>query len=366
MIALQASGVLVAALVLLFMTTTAEAREPGLDPQRVAEVAAMLAPDPAGPGRPITDRAAWEKLGRLAPYRAMVARAQKLLEEPLPELPDDLYLDFSRTGNRTRWQRKASSRRGRLTPLVLSECVENEGRFLPAIEELVHALCAERTWVMPAHDRSLANFEGKTIDIDLASSALAWQLAEANYLLGDRLSAATRQEIRDNVARRVLNPYRDMYSGKRPANWWMKTTNNWNAVCLAGVTGAGLAQLPSRQERAEFVVAAEYYSRNFLRGFTSDGYCSEGLGYWNYGFGHYVLLAETVRQATGGRIDLMSRPEVKAPATFGARIGIIGGVYPAFADCHLHTRPSAVIMWFVNRIFGLGLKGYEELDLARA
>ena len=44
---------------------------------------------------------------------------------------------------------------------------------------------------------------------------------------------------------------------------------------------------------------------NFLKGFTPDGYCGEGTGYWNYGFGHYVLLSEEIRLATGGQIDLL-------------------------------------------------------------
>ncbi|MBE3100598.1 MAG: heparinase II/III family protein, partial [Planctomycetes bacterium] len=83
-----------------------------------------------------------------------------------------------------------------------------------------------------------------------------------------------------------------------------------------------------------------------------------------YGFGHYVMLAETIRQATGGGVDLMARPEVKAPASFAARIRVIGGVAPAFADCDVGSRPLPTIMWFVNRRFGLGLAGYRTLDLA--
>jgi len=341
----------------------AEAAEEGLDPDRVQAVAAMLPEQPTGLGRPLADRAAWERLAAEEAYQPVLPRAEKLLTQPLPEQPDDLYLEFSRTGNRTHWQNVASERRGRLTWLVLAECLEDQGRFRPAIEELIAALCAERTWVMPAHDGNLANFNGTSIDIDLASSALAWNLATADYLLGDRLSDTARQLLRENVRRRVLDPYRAMFTGERNPNRWMLTTNNWNAVCLAGVTGAGLALLETRAERAQFVAAAEKYSRNFLAGFTPDGYCSEGLGYWNYGFGHYVLLAETVRQATDGGVDLLARPEVRMPATFGARIQIIGGVSPAFADCSVNARPDAATMYLVNRRFGLGLHEYEELNL---
>ena len=331
--------------------------------QRIDAIVPVLAEAPAGFGRPIADRDAWDRLAEHKSYAGIVAKATELLKEPLPEQPDDLYLDFSRTGNRTRWQRVSGRRRGRISSLVLAECVENRGRFISAIEEIVRALCAERTWVMPAHDRGLGNFHGKQIDIDLGSATLAWQLTTAHYLLGDRLDDETRQLIRDNVRRRILDPYRDMATGKRKVNWWMKTTNNWNAVCLAGVTGSALALLDSREERAFFVAAAEEYSKSFLRGFTSDGYCSEGLGYWNYGFGYYVMLAEEIHQATRGQVDLMARDEVKAPATFGARIEIMNGVYPAFADCSVSSKPSSLTMHYVSRRYGLGLKRWEETDM---
>ena len=348
-------------IMLLAVVETGEAAEKPLDEARVKAVADMLPEQPTGLGKPIGDREAWDKLGEDEAAAKVIAKAEALLKEPLPEQSDDLYLDFSRTGNRTRWQKVMGQRRGRVPTLVLAECLENKGRFLEAFEQLVEALCAEPTWVYPAHDRSLANFNGKTIDIDLASSALAWSLATADWLLGDKLSAETRELIRDNVRRRALDPFLDMVNGKRGANWWMKTTNNWNSVCLAGVTGAALEQVESREERAQFVAGAEEYSRNFLRGFTPDGYCSEGLGYWNYGFGHYVLLSETIHQATGGQLDLFARPEAEAPATFGARIQIINGVSPAFADCGIHTRPSYSTTYYVNRRFGLGLREYDEL-----
>ena len=334
-----------------------------LDAARVAEIADMLPEAPEGLGSPASDRDAWDALAESDAYARIILRAEALLEQPLPEQPDELYLDFSETGNRTRWQNVANQRRNRLAPLVLAECAENEGRFIAAIEELVEALCAERTWVMPAHDRSLANFRQEQVDIDLASSSVGWQMATVNRLLGDRLSPATRELIATNVDERILEPYRAMYTGERERNWWMNTTNNWNAVCLAGVTGAALAQIEDPTLRAEYVAAAEHYSRNFLRGFTADGYCSEGLGYWNYGFGNYILLAETIYQATGGGVDLMAVPEAAAPATFGARIQIIGGVAPAFADCSITARPDARWMYYVNHRFGLGLDQHDDLPL---
>ncbi|HOS92861.1 MAG TPA: heparinase II/III family protein [Armatimonadota bacterium] len=360
----RAGSVLVLLPVLVSGQSPAEAAGAALDPARVEAIVAMLPEAPTGLGRPADDRAAWQELAARPAFQGVVARAEEIAASPLPDLPDELFLDFSRTGNRRRWEMVNNSRRGRLAPLVLGECIEDGGRFIAPIEELVRALCAEPTWVMPAHDGTLANFEGKVIDIDLASSALGRELATAAYLLGDRLSEDTRALLRDNLTRRIFDPFIAMVRGDRTPNWWLLTTNNWNAVCLAGVTGAALAGLESRGDRALVVAAAEALSLNFLKGFTADGYCSEGVGYWNYGFGHYVELAETIGQATGGQIDLFERDAAKSAASYATRIQIVNGVCPAFADCSITEQPSAQLVEFLDRRYGWGLRQYEDNDMS--
>lgn len=333
-----------------------------VDRGRVREVAAILGDNPRAPGKPITDRATWERLAKIPVYATMPEKAEKYIKEPLPEQPDELYLEFSRNGTRTNWEKVAVARRGRLTPLVLAECVENKGRFLPAIEDLITTLCAERTWVLPAHDRSLDDFHGNIVTIDLFSSALGWNMAMADFLLADRLPSKTRELLRANVERRVLKSFRDMLHGRRKADHWLRCTNNWNAVCLAGVVGAAVAQPMSGEECAEYIAAAEHYSHFFLSGFTPDGYCSEGLGYWGYGFGHFVFLSELMRHATSGKIDMLSWPEARMPAAFPVRIQIVDSLAPAFADCSTRATASSVIMWLLNKRLQLGLSKYAELD----
>ena len=331
-------------------------------PEGLEAVAALLAEMPAGVGCPSSDREAWDALAGHRAFRDAVARAEKHLRELPADLPDDLYLDFSRTGNRTRWQERVGQLDRRFRDLVLGECVEHAGRFLPAIRECIGVYAAQRTWVLPAHDRSLANFEGRTIEIDLRAALLAWDLATADWLLGDRLGQETRGLIREQVGRRVLDPFTEMQLGRRPAAHWMSTTNNWNAVCHAGVVGAALAIVPQRQRRAFFVAAARANTRRFLEGFTPDGYCSEGVSYWNYGFGHYVLLAETVYRAAGGRLDLLAGEDVRRPAGYGVGIEIIDGVFPAFADCPVTASSSRSVLHLLQRRIGLGRPDLEASD----
>ena len=324
------------------------------------KIAPLLPERPRGFGRPISDRKAWDALAAVPAYAATVSHARALIKTPLPETTDELYLDFSRTGNRTRWQKVASRRRSRIGDLAIAECVENQGRFLPHLEDVIAALCAEKTWVMPAHDRSLRNVKQQTVDIDLGSSHLANTLALADWLLGDKLRDATRKRIREKVGQFIFDPYADMLTGKRGRNFWMQGTNNWNAVCQANVTGAALALIESRPTRAVYIVAAVRLSENFLNGFTPDGYCSEGLGYWSYGFGHYILLCESIRQATGGKVDPMKAERVRAPAMFPLNIVIAGGVSPAFADCSVNTRAPAATMHYLSRRYGLGADANDD------
>ncbi len=352
-------------LLLLFVSTPIAAAET-LDAGRIAQLAAMLPAKPAGVGRPAADRAAWEVLATSREFRGVVAEAEKLLPQPIPEPTDELYLEFSRSGNRSRYQRVHSARRSRLSSLVLAECLEDRGRFLPAIEATIRATCAEKSWLLPAHDRDLKNFRGEVVEIDLASAATAWNLATMVYWLDDRLNTDVRKLIGDELERRTFQPFEGYVKTGRPQLWWATGTNNWNAVCLAGVTGAALAAVEPVERRAYYAAAAERYIEYFLKGFTADGYCSEGMGYWNYGFGNYVSLAETLHQATGGRIDWLADPRIEPIAGFGRRMEILPGLYPAFADCHVGAKPDTVLMAFLSRRFGWGLKGDEQRGLLTA
>lgn len=348
--ALNFTLTLLATLPLAALPASAAAK---LDPARVKEIAGWLPPQPASTAPALTNRAAWEKLSLQKGFADVVTVAERLAKTETPALPDDLFLDYSRTGNRDRGQKVMFARGDRLENFVLAECLENRSRFIGPLTNVIAALCAERTWVYPAHDGNLGSFYGRTTNVDLRATAVAWELATAAQLLGDKLSPATRTLIRANVQRRVLQPIRDMVEGRRAELGWLRATHNWNAVCLAGVTGAALALEESPEQRALFIAAAEHYIRNFWSGFTPDGYCSEGMGYWNYGYGRFLMLAETVRQATGGKLDLLADPAALPGALFATRAEILNDIYPTIADCSPGARPDPKMVRYLDERLGL-------------
>ena len=354
------SMLMCAALSLCFASVSTAAEPAPTDAERIERWERMLPESPRGLGPTIEDREAWQKLGQADRFKNVVKQAERLAAEPIPELPDELYLDFSRTGNRDRYQRVNNQRQGRIGILALAECIENQGRFLPALEESIRAVCGEKSWVLPAHDRGLKTFKGIETNIDLGASLFSWNLATVRYWLGDKLGPDARKLIDAELERRIFAPFASGIKSGKPHLWWLSYKNNWNAVCLSGVTGAALTTIESRERRAYFAAMAEKYIRYYLEGFTPDGYCSEGLGYWNYGFGHFVLLAETLRDAGGSKFDLLDRPNVRQIALFPRRLEILPGIYPAFADCHPGAQPSSSIMSLLNARYVWNLNEFKS------
>ena len=336
------------------------------DTARVNEIAVWLNERPYGATQPIGDRDFWQRIGRAKDYESAVANAETLLNRSFQPLPEELYLEYSRNGNRTRYERVFFQKLDDFRTLVIAECIEDRGRFLKSIQDLISSYAADRSWVLPAHDSGQENFEGRQITIDLFASEVACELANAAYILGDRLNQETHTSVRREITRRIFEPYTRMVTTGKPSLAWLKVTNNWNAVCLANVTGTALAMLEQPAEKAFYVAAAEKYITNFLDGFTEDGYCSEGIGYWNYGYGCFVRLAHLLHGATGGRLDLFAIPRARSAGMFARRMEITPGLYPAFADCGIGSTPSSRIMAYVSRRYDVAPSAWELRDSSSA
>ncbi|MDR1284338.1 MAG: heparinase II/III family protein [Opitutaceae bacterium] len=319
-------------------------------PERIREIAAMLPEEPAACGPSIRDRAAWTEFAARA--EPLVREADLLLEQPVPELPDELYLDYSRTGNRTGYQRPYGLRSYRLFIFAQAECATDTGRYLPALEAELRAILAEKTWVLPAHDSKLKTFNGESVNVDLGAAHRAGTLAVTLSWFGDRLPADLRKQTLAELDRRVFAPYlRRIRTGEGPCGW-VESDNNWNAVCNAAVATAALAVIPDRAIRAEIVAGAEKSLAKYFSGFTDDGWCREGVGYWNYGFGHYAQLAEAVLRATGGRLDLFANPKVQKITAFPANLEMDAGLSPSFGDARLYPVADKWILGLTSARLG--------------
>ena len=301
--------------------------------KRVAEIAATLPARPTAEGACAADRAAWGRLAATKEGAAAVKAAEERLGQPVPDAPDAKYLEFTQNGNRRNYEADLSRRLSNFKTLLKAECLEAKGRFLPKLVAYVDAICAMKSWTLPAHDGSLSCFKG-TPHVDLVSSAISLDLAFCSAWLGDALPAATRAKILSEVDRRTFQPHLRHARGqeKIPGHWWFHGGNNWNSVCNANVVRAALMLVEDRTLRAEFVALAEESVPYALAGYAADGYCSEGMGYWNYGYGHHLEMGLALRAATQGAVDLFADAKTKRVMEYAYGFQIQHGISPHFAD----------------------------------
>lgn len=321
----------------------ADAVPPGIDAGRISWIAGALALAPSAAGPVFSDRKAWDAFGEAD--QGLQDRARLLLDEPMPELTDELYLLYTQKGVRLEFDEVYRKRMFRVATLALAECVEGKGNYLDPFQSALSSILAEKTWVMSADDGNLDNFSGRAVRIDLGAAMRGASIATAVAWLQDFLPADFLARVDGELRRRLFEPY--VKAILDPENQttcrWLRGTSNWNAVCHAGIVITAMAALRSPEERAVILAGAEKYLPFYLTGFTPDGYCSEGLGYWNYGFGHYVLLAEWILRATSGAIDLYADPAIRGIASYPGRMQMAPGVYPAIADCQLYIQPAGWI-----------------------
>ena len=326
-----------------------------LDSTRIDEIAQWLPEKPAASGVRIGDRAAWGRLAALPSAARHIEDAEKALAQPIPAVPDELYLEFTRNGNRRNFETPYFARIDTLSTLLLGECLENKGRFLPGIISRVKAIAAERSWTMPAHDGDLTCFNG-TPHIDLGSCHRTITFSFVYDWLRDVLPQDVKDLIFAECDRRTFQPYLatcrkqlDPKSSVAHRHWWYEGGNNWNSVCNSCVVRAALAMINDRRLRAEFVASGEHTVPYAMKGYTDDGYCSEGMGYWNYGYGHHISLGLAVRAATGGKVNLFSAPKHRAVMMYPYGYQLMDWQSPHFADGGGNS--SAVLLALERQVF---------------
>jgi hypothetical protein len=213
------------------------------------------------------------------------------------------------------------------------------------------AIAEETSWIMPPHlnwgsGQHLPDVEHPIIDLRVAG--LGKQMAEALYLLGgemDEISPHWRTRINYELRRQVLEPYlNDSFN-------WETTHSNWNAVCTDGVVASALLGDFDTATRARVIEKAVRSVPYFLKGFTADGGCTEGPGYWVYGVRNYCSLAYYLHCATGGAIDLLADPLMRRVLDYPPAMVLSGRNVVAFADCPRQVGfRSGAIAWCAERL----------------
>jgi len=325
--------------------------------KRIMEIAKMLPKEPKGIGQPISDRDFWDALSNTEQAGRVIEKAILLLDaEPLPVNKEQWMAYIEGKTERQNYEQPFWEQQRRFCTLVLAEALENKGRFIQAIENLLRDMLSLGTWKKPqsAGMVDVDYWYGRKHFVELAIAQRSFTTATADYWLQDKLDPEIRRELRDYIRRDALDPYLKMLNTPEEEWFWMMGDGNWNAVCHAGVVGAALSILKDVKYKATIVAGAELGKEYYLEGFGEEGYCNEGIGYWRYGFGHFMVLSEIVRLNTQNAMDWLNDPRAIKVSAYPSRVEILNGIYPSFSDVRgVYYNPQAWMIDFAEERMGI-------------
>ena len=285
----------------------------------------------------------WERIDETMRERILQEVAE-YVDYKFPPIPATLFMDFCRTGNRTRFEDIYFTRRTALNLLVLAECVEYKGRFIDRIIDGIFALCEESAWQLPAHNSYVRDTPQSILPdsshplLDLFACETACQLSVIEYLLREKLDSVSPEicrRIENELLTRIIIPYlTDDF-------WWMgyngQATNNWTIWCTQNILITSFlgAQKKYPDETLRSIVAKAAYSIDrFLESYKNDGCCTEGAQYYRHAGLCLFNAMDVLSVISGGAYGrLFTEKKIKNIAEFIVNVHISGEYYFNFADC---------------------------------
>jgi hypothetical protein len=240
-------------------------------------------------------------------------------DQPIPVVKRSEYRNYERIGDREVPQAAAGRRRREMSRAFLALWLNHPKADLDYLQDLLWAYCDQKTWVMAAHEAR---------QIDLGSAALTATFAEILHVLGDRIETEVVDRVRSEIDRRTFQ----VFSGYQHLDGWETVRMNWNHVCNGEIIRAALYMVDDPAHLARLTHAAIQNLTYALDGFASDGGCEEGPGYWGYGFGHYLFVAEALYQKTNGALDLFKGDRIDAICRYPLAAHIKDHLRSTFAD----------------------------------
>lgn len=319
---------------------------------------------------PVTDRAAWEGLDEEWKKEALALGERYLQFNFLPLTATD-FMDFTRTGNRVRYENKFFSKRHALNALVLAECVENKGRFLDDITNGIFSICEESAWQLPPHNSYIRDTPQLLLPdstapvLDLFACESGAILATACYLLESRLdeiSPFIAKRIRYELEQRIFTPYLNTHF------WWMgsgqEPMNNWTIWCTQNVLLSVFLCGNSASFQSAVLRKACRSVDYFLAEYGEDGCCDEGAQYYRHAGLCLFNAMEILNAVTDGAFsELYKEPKIRNIASYIYNVHIDDKYYVNFADCSpVAGRAGVREFLFALRTDNAGMAAFAAAD----
>ena len=286
-----------------------------------------------------------------------INKADKVLLFDWPSLPASSYLEYKKTGNRTRYEKILNLRRDALNMLAIGELIVRNKKYMPQIVNGVWATLEESTWEIPAI--VAMQKAGKDLPdpseniIGLVGAETAVMVASIQHMFYDQLneySPVINKRIAIELNKRILDPYlqRDDY-------WWMgftsKAVNNWNAWINTNVLHTALLS-ERNPERLTLLISKVFKSTDyFINQYPEDGGCDEGPSYWSLAGGKLIRLLQLASSVSNGKLSWSSNGLLHSIGSYIYKMHIAGEYFVNFADATSRTIPNPESVYRFGEMF---------------
>lgn len=179
--------------------------------------------------------------------------------------------------------------------------------------------------------------------LDVAEMTMAVAIGY-DWLFED-LSERARLEARSAILLKGINE-----SKKSENNSWLRSSNNWNQVCNAGMVYGALAIQEDYPELAEEIIDRAFESIKIpMEAYQPDGVYPEGYGYWGYGSGFNIMFLSAIEKALGDDRGLSSIPGFIDTGHFLKHMITPTGGNFTWADCGTGTNLKPAMFWFAEK-----------------
>ena len=160
------------------------------------------------------------------------------------------------------------------------------------------------------------------------------------------LPESSRTRIKEAILKKGIEPSLDARY-----NSWLKSSNNWNQVCNAGMVYGALAIFEDQPELAKSIINRAVNAVVLpMADYSPDGAYPEGYSYWGYGTSFNVMLISALEKAFGNDFGLATRPGfLKTAAYLENMIGPSGHAFN-YSDSGLGGELQPAMFWFANKL----------------
>jgi len=274
-----------------------------------------------------------------------ITKAKEYLVYNWPVVKATDYLEFIRSGDRPQGVYLACS--NALITLVMGELVEGKGRFIDQIINAVWYFSEQTWWGWSAHlnlqkaGLGLPDVNDPTVDLGVGevtnNLTWTWYLFKDEF---DKVHPLISRRLKQEIMNKALIPYftRDDFSymgfkGGRP--------NNWNPWINYNMLNCFLLLESDPSKKVDEVQKIINSLDKFLNGYSDDGGCDEGPGYWGAAGALLYESLEILKNVTNGKFDVFDDPLVQNIGKYIYKVNIHAPYFINFADADATTGGNA-------------------------